>query len=361
MAAQWMGWKNIFHCEYNKFCQQILKYHFPDAISYGNIYETDFTIHAGTIDILTGGFPCQPFSTAGKRKGSDDDRHLWPQMLRAIREVKPTWVVAENVPGLLTIENGVVFESVCADLEDEGYEVQAFIIPACATNADHRRDRIWIVAFNSKYNGFNGSENRKSGIKGGYNNKKGEDENEQPQRSIISRNPSKNSERIRCGSSEREEEPEDGRFWKFSARDDDGIYSEHIITNSESKQSKSGVFTELITTEQGKLRGSIEHGTTSNTRSQRQQGSGKHRRPSDSKENGIRQVNRTINGDQFKESWVEAATRLCIVDDGLSGRLDGITVPKWRKESLMAAGNAIVPSVAFEIFKAIQNNDCPNI
>jgi len=100
----------------------------------------------GCIDILTGGFPCQPFSQAGKRRGTDDDRYLWPEMLRVIRLAKPRWVIAENVRGLLTMQNGMVFEQVCLDLENSGYEVQPFIIPAVAVNAPHRRDRIWFVA-----------------------------------------------------------------------------------------------------------------------------------------------------------------------------------------------------------------------
>jgi len=97
-------------------------------------------------DILTGGFPCQPFSQAGKRKGKDDNRYLWPEMLRVIRSFQPTWVIAENVRGILTIEGGMVFEQVCLDLETEGYEVQPLIIPAVAVNAPHRRDRVWFVA-----------------------------------------------------------------------------------------------------------------------------------------------------------------------------------------------------------------------
>ena len=102
-----------------------------------------------TVDILTGGFPCQPFSVAGKRAGTDDDRHLWPEMFRVIKEFHPRWVIAENVRGLINIENGMAFEQVCLDLESIGYTVQAYIIPACAVDAPHRRDRVWIVA-NSK-------------------------------------------------------------------------------------------------------------------------------------------------------------------------------------------------------------------
>jgi len=101
LAVEWMGWDNIFHCEWNPFSQKVLKHHFPNSKSYNDITKTDFTIHRGTIDILTGGFPCQPYSLAGKRKGKEDERHLWPEMLRAIREIQPSWVVGENVFGLI--------------------------------------------------------------------------------------------------------------------------------------------------------------------------------------------------------------------------------------------------------------------
>jgi DNA (cytosine-5)-methyltransferase 1 len=146
LAAEWMGWENVFHCEINEFCQKVLKYHFHKAISYADIKTTDFSIHRGRIDIITGGFPCQPFSLAGKRKGAEDDRHLWPEMLRAIREIQPSWVVCENVYGIINWSKGLVFEQVQIDLENEGYQVQSYILPACGVNASHKRDRVWFVA-----------------------------------------------------------------------------------------------------------------------------------------------------------------------------------------------------------------------
>ena len=97
LAARWAGWETIAWCEWNEFGQRVLRHHFPEAIGHGDITKTDFTPYADTIDILTGGFPCQPYSLAGKRKGKDDERHLWPEMLRAIREIRPRWVVGENV------------------------------------------------------------------------------------------------------------------------------------------------------------------------------------------------------------------------------------------------------------------------
>ena len=146
LAASWTGCiETVAFCEIDPFCQKILKKHWPDVPVYSDITKLkgeDFE----KIDIITGGFPCQPFSLAGKRKGTADDRHLWPEMLRIISEVKPTWVIAENVYGLLSQQEGVVFENCCLDLENQGYEVQPFIIPACAINAPHRRDRVWIVA-----------------------------------------------------------------------------------------------------------------------------------------------------------------------------------------------------------------------
>lgn len=146
LAAEWMGWQNMFNCEIDPFCRKVLAYHFPEAKQYEDVKTTDFTIHRGHIDVLTGGFPCQPFSLAGKRKGSDDNRYLWPEMLRAIREIQPRWVVGENVFGIVNWSDGMVFEQVQSDLENEGYEVQPYIIPACAVDAPHRRDRVWFVA-----------------------------------------------------------------------------------------------------------------------------------------------------------------------------------------------------------------------
>jgi DNA (cytosine-5)-methyltransferase 1 len=151
LAAEWIGWDNIFHCEIEEFPKKVLKYYWPNAISYGDITKTDFTIHRGQIDILTGGFPCQPFSLAGKRKGTEDHRNLWPEMLRAIQEIQPVWIVGENVPGLINWSGGLVFEQVQIDLENEGYEVTPYILPACSQNAPHKRERVWFIAYSDMY------------------------------------------------------------------------------------------------------------------------------------------------------------------------------------------------------------------
>lgn len=146
LAAAWAGWTNVFNCEIDPFCRRVLKYHFPESEQYEDIRTTDFTVWRDRVDVLTGGFPCQPFSLAGKRKGTADDRYLWPAMLGVVRTVRPRWVVGENVLGIVNWSQGMVFEQVCADLEAAGYEVQAYLIPAAGVGAPHIRYRTWFVA-----------------------------------------------------------------------------------------------------------------------------------------------------------------------------------------------------------------------
>lgn len=142
LAARWAGIKTEWVVENNKWCKKLLKKHFPEAEQHGDIKETR---NLRTVDIITGGFPCQPFSVAGKRKGKEDDRALWPEMLRIIKESKPAWVIGENVAGIINME----LDTVLSDLEGEGFETQAFVIPACGINAWHRRNRVWILAYSA--------------------------------------------------------------------------------------------------------------------------------------------------------------------------------------------------------------------
>ena len=150
LAAEWMGWDHVAWVEKDEKAQLVLNKNFPNVKGYGDIKEFDGKKYRGQVDIITGGFPCQPFSVAGKRQGVNDERYLWEEMLRVIREVKPTYVVGENVFGLLSMENGDTFERICFDLESEGYTVESFVIPACAVQAWHRRDRIWILAYSKE-------------------------------------------------------------------------------------------------------------------------------------------------------------------------------------------------------------------
>lgn len=139
------------------------------------------------IELLTGGFPCQPFSSAGRRKGTQDDRHLWPSMLETIRLLRPTYVLGENVGGFLTWSGGLVFEAVCSDLEEAGYEVCPLVIPAVAVNAPHRRDRVWIAAFNPEYARLNGTKIGEGSGAGSDCDTEGTHQDEQPTRPVVPR------------------------------------------------------------------------------------------------------------------------------------------------------------------------------
>ena len=148
--------KTTAFCDNDKYSRLLLQKHWKGVKIYNDVREINKEqLESDGIqfpDVITGGFPCQPFSVAGKQKGTSDDRHLWPEMFRIIKEFTPRWIIGENVKGLTNIEKGMVFESVCTDLEGEGYEVRAFNIPAAGVGAPHRRERIWIVAHAKRFN-----------------------------------------------------------------------------------------------------------------------------------------------------------------------------------------------------------------
>lgn len=332
LAAEWMGWENVFHCEWNEFSKRILNYYWPNAESFDDITKTDFTKYANTIDILTGGFPCQPYSVAGKRKGKEDERHLWPEMLRAIREIQPSYVVGENVAGLISWNGGLVFHEVQTDLENEGYEVWPFILPACAVNAPHRRDRIWFVAY-SEHNTKrqNGNSNKAQGR--GNTTIQTQDEGRESSPIFdsglcdlqgITTNSDSNGHELRGFRKDRSEE-----------------------SQSISKQEKR----EWIWTNVGRTTKQTDAADTSIERLQRGENIGKFR---ESGEKRNEQPSRF-----FQSTWDEFPTQspICSRNDGISEQLDGITFPKWRSESVKAYGNAIVPQVVLQIFKAIQIAD----
>jgi len=141
LAAGWAGFETVGFCDNDPYAQAVIKKHWPNVPIHEDIKTLDGTAYRG-VTLLTGGFPCQPFSNAGKRRGKDDDRYLWPQMLRVIQEARPDWIVGENVVGII----GLALDQVCSDLEAEGYEVEPIIIPACGVDAPHRRNRVWVVA-----------------------------------------------------------------------------------------------------------------------------------------------------------------------------------------------------------------------
>jgi DNA (cytosine-5)-methyltransferase 1 len=139
LAAKWAGFETIQFVEKDPFCQKVLKKHWPNVLIHSDIKDFTFT---DKVDLLTGGFPCQPFSVAGKKKGINDDRYLWPEMLRIISECRPSYIVIENVPGI--VRNGL--ERIVGDLEGESYLIQNLVIPACSIFAPHKRERIYIIA-----------------------------------------------------------------------------------------------------------------------------------------------------------------------------------------------------------------------
>jgi DNA (cytosine-5)-methyltransferase 1 len=145
LGLEWAGMSTVAMCEKDPYCRKILAKHWPDLTIHEDIRNLDGKEYRNSIDLVAGGFPCQPFSVAGKRKGTDDDRHLWPEMLRVIKEAKPRWVIGENVFGFINM----ALDDVQADLEREHYEVRKFVLPAVAVDAKHRRDRIFLVAYSN--------------------------------------------------------------------------------------------------------------------------------------------------------------------------------------------------------------------
>jgi DNA (cytosine-5)-methyltransferase 1 len=312
LAAEWMGWENKFHCEWNTFGQRVLHHYWPNAEQFTDITKSDFTKYANRIDILTGGFPCQPYSLAGKRKGKEDERHLWPQMLRAIREIQPRWVVGENVLGIVNWDAGLVFNEVQADLEAAGYEVWPYVLPAVSVNAPHRRDRVWFVAFKNANNDGRECKFREK------------ESCEREQRNTCSRD----NERVRTN--------------------DDKI---EVTTNPNSNGlNRSNSEHEINPSERGEYAQRDIEPTTLHTNNE-----GLERIENIGSIASIGQKRNEQFTRHIPSTWQNFPTQppICTGNDGLPSKLDGITFSKWRNESIKAAGNAIVPQVALQIFKAI--------
>jgi len=378
LAAEWMGWENIFHCEWNEFGQKVLKHYWPKSISYGDITKTDFTIYRGRIDILTGGFPCQPYSTAGKRRGKADDRHLWPEMLRAIREIQPRWIVGENVRGLTNWNGGMVFDEVQADLETEGYEVLPFLLPACAVNAPHRRDRIWFVAHSKSDNN-----QRDAGTICRSNEQQTQERQEKRlsefggASNVTTPDPAGNGHR-RGGfgedrSAQGESVGEENQRQRLRP-DDRGIGKPGDVANPTSDkdnrngwsgQKRAAFFTEPSGTDEqgavadptgintGRAGGPEELDNTRRETSEHEQSGCKLRnRPATISESGATPDPAGIRHPGWENFPTQPPVRCG--NDGISAELVGITFPKHRNESIKAYGNAVVPQVVYQIFKAVQ-------
>ena len=358
IAAEWVGWENLFHCEINPFGRKVLEYWYPNSVSYDDITKTDFTEWRGKIDVLTAGFPCQPFSVAGQRKGADDDRYLWPQVVRAVHEIRPAWVVGENVAGILTMvqpgeevevgsgsalfdenhlyrtEQQYVLETVCQDLEREGYSVQPFVIPACAVGAPHRRDRVWIVA-HADGTGLQGarSEQQAAGAAGGGQEVAAVSSSQR----CDNRGDNRKMRQV-CGN--RERDVEEGK----QERDE-----------RKRRTCKNGATIADTQCFGGReIHNEVQPGQPNG---QRAYGNGCERLAAYTTSERLqrRMSHDTILPAEYFSDF-PTQSPVCNGNDGLSLGLAGITFPKWRAEAIKALGNAMCPQVVYEIFRAIEEN-----
>jgi len=319
LAAEWAGFKTIAFCEKEKFCQKVLKKHWPGIPIIEEIRDVDGTKYRGAT-LLTGGFPCQPFSVAGKRKGKEDDRYLWPEMFRVISEARPCWILAENVPGIFHM----ALDTVLADLEGEGYTTGTFIIPACGLNAPHRRNRIWIIA-NSRCQYGEGSKNKRK-----------------LEKQVFEKEDAPMSERP----------IENDRLRDASDSSSRGIQGKSIsIRQSQSRQATCNAERYCQNApDSDRLNGnnagfgSSEIPQFKKTKIQRRYDSNASikRLPKSQKSPFNKSLSYAQRGN-WQEDWYEVAARFCRVDDGIPDRI----------HRLKALGNAIVPQIAYEILKNI--------
>jgi DNA (cytosine-5)-methyltransferase 1 len=351
LASQWMKWDNVASCDINEFGNKVRAHYWPNSYHHkdiktltGEILNNEITKRFGSdwstdTVILTGGFPCQPFSQAGKRKGTEDERHLWPEMLRIIREIAPDYIVGENVFGLLSWDKGLVFEQVCFDLEREGYQVAPVVIPAAAVNAPHGRDRIWFVAYSKN----NGRQERRAEIdkrKKHISCNRSKVWNQSP--TIGKQRPFTYTNLYgQFGDFERSK-----RFYSGYRRETLGFIN-GISWKGFTPDSDSFKFTREYNGQPRKrqLNRFNSQNATTNSDSRRQS----------RKEYGQKKT-RWTSKKSIPDNWENFPTQspVCGGNDGIPDRLDSITFPKWRNESIKAYGNAVVPQVVLQIFKAIE-------
>jgi len=401
VAATMLGWENLFHCEINPFGRQVLDYWYPNSKSYEDITTTDFTEWRGRVDVLTGGFPCQPFSYAGRRRGAEDDRYLWPSMYRAIDEIQPTWVVAENVAGILTmVEQGEVskvagtatlfdafddlrgryelretftLQRICTDLESHGYAVQPVLVPACAVGAPHRRDRVFIVARRKEESAATDSDNGADRRTAGEDEGKGREERIQERHEV--RKPDEPNQVRREGEGtadladtiseglERQDESRCGQGGqRLHLRRDGTRCSGEAIPHPDSHRGcevdehmESELADGAKPVSNGGQRNVADTSDAGLQEARAEQPTAGHRGF------GVRTgewVERFGRGEEIGSRWQNfpSVSPVHRGNDGLPFDVDRLTLSfgKWRTEALKAYGNAIVPQVMYEIFRAIE-------
>ena len=311
--------KTIAFCEKDEFCKKVLNKHWSQI----PIYDDIKTINAGKIsaDIVSGGFPCQPFSVAGKQRGKQDDRYLWPEMLRVVTEVKPRWFIGENVSGLININEGMVLRQVCDDLEKQGFQVQCFVIPASGIGAWHQRKRVWIIG-HSYENGLLATEKQRGDLKT-FTSEERQNEAWQSKRT----NRPNNNEYV--------SHTKDLRFGGGCSQKCGACKGEL----QQKKQKRSEIWSEA----KGCYSQNVWH-----SESTRRKGSIDRQRQREF-------WGTSSSGIQCKRSWWEVESFFCGVPHGLSARLD-----KDRSNRIQSLGNSIVPQIAREIGLAIMEAENGN-
>lgn len=389
IAAAWLGWENLFHCDINEFGRKVLGYWFPQSKEYNDIKTTDFTEWRGRVDVLTAGFPCQPFSLAGKRRGADDDRYLWPETLRAINEIRPAWFVGENVFGIASMvlpgeevdmgrtddlfeegnlyrtERRFVLDRICRDIEDAGYTVQPVVVPACAVGAPHRRDRVWFVARREDV-GHDAEDTDRHGRgdladakcrRGGEVHK--DLQQGQPDGSLPygdgGQRPSPDTARR-----EREAPGEgfgaaDGRGRDLLLQGGRGDEAERAgglasVPRADAESRCAGLQEEGPELPAAGSAGGVPQAAPQPDSGRAKARSGCARRLRGDAP-GERQIPRFQGWEDFP-----AQPPVCRGDDGLPFGVADLSIPfgRWRREAIKALGNAWVPEVAYEIFRMIQ-------
>ena len=332
------GFETVQFVENEPWCQKILAKNFPEVPIAGDIREYE----GQRADVVVGGFPCQPFSVAGKRKGTRDDRHLWPEMLRVIKASKPRWVIGENVRNLTSIQDGLVFEQVCTDLESEGFEVQPFIIPASAVNAPHQRYRVWIVAHSDSIR--NQSNLRETSRKGQNRtlNTQGA--------SNLSETTTDVADSKRMGCSERTKKPRQFKNEETSDKFDNSSQGCSVRKSSKDVANSKRFSSDVRKNRDSKEKSRQKRVLRSKTR-------GESCNVADSKiserdalqtnrehgETTPQEVFRDRSGIQRQTSWWSSEPRVGRVAYGVSDKVD----------RLKGLGNAIVPQIAYQIGLAI--------
>jgi DNA-cytosine methyltransferase len=348
------GFETIAFVEKDKFCQKVLAKNFNNITIEGEIRNVKGEKYKA--DIITAGFPCQPFSVAGKRKGKDDDRYLWDETIRVIRECKPKWFVGENVEGIVNIANGTVLQQIQQDLEKEGFEVQCGIIPASGIGAWHQRKRVWIIGCNVSNSNYSGCKDRTKQHRWEQTQNEKRFDSFSRSNIISNSNSNRNTNEIERSNGEkekvqREHRQEDSSAWKFIRTNTNdvpntkskGSFSSGRSNTSDNEQQRLDIDKERNWSKIRSKSSRCSEQTLPNTNSKGLQGCSL---PT-TLEREQRQVI-TKRDIEKQQTWWEIESSLCGVPNGISYELD-----KGRSNRIKALGNSIVPLIAKEIGLAI--------